>query len=183
MAHPLQSVRGHSGPESYVVRMPLGWMRFWFLLVMPMPAYLVLVAYVWNKSPSTGLTGLIATVYFVACGGVAYWFLAERRKYPDGVVAAVDEAGVYLGGPPRRIPWSQVDELIVGGLLDPESGNWTSFLVAVPRAPGSRASRRRTVVDPRTLGVAQDLPRSVDVAALRAVVRRYARRVTVHEHV
>lgn len=179
MIYTRQRVRDRGGPVAYVVRMQLGWMRFWFLLVIPMPAYVALAAFVWDPSPTNGYVALATLVYMLACSGAAYWFLAERRKYPDGVVAAVDEAGVYLGGPPRRIPWSQVDQLIVGGLPDPVEGNWTPFLVAVPPGQGKRA---QAGVDPRTLGPAQDLPRSVKVAALRAVVRRHASRVTVHEY-
>jgi hypothetical protein len=167
--------------ERYVVCMPIGWMRFWFLGVMPLPAHISLLVFAWHPSRATGLTALFVTLMFVSTGFAAYWFLAERRLYRDAVVAAVDAAGVYLGGPPRRIPWSRVAELVVGWILDPESGDGTHFLMVVSAA--RRLPRAwQAVPAPRTLGTAQDLPRRADLAAVQAVVRRYARHVAVRRY-
>lgn len=170
-----------AGADPYVVRIPLGWMRFWVLGVMPLPGYFSLLVYPWDPSRPTGMTALIAVPFFLLPGIYAYRAFAEWRRYRDAVVAALDAAGVYVGGPPQRIPWSQITQIVVGGFHEPEEGTWTPFLVVVElahRLPTAWAA----VADPRTLRIARELPRNADIRALQAVVRRYARHIAVHRY-
>ena len=51
-------------------------------------------------------------LFFLLAVPVGYWMWKERAAVAGQVLLAVDEEGVYLAGPPRRIPWREVAGLV-----------------------------------------------------------------------
>jgi hypothetical protein len=51
-------------------------------------------------------------LFFLLAVPVGYWMWKERAAVAGQVLLAVDEDGVYLAGPPRRIPWREVAGLV-----------------------------------------------------------------------
>ena len=114
---------------------------------------------------ATGYPSVAEVIYFglffllaVPCG---FWMWKERAAVAGQVLLAVDEGGVYLARPPRRIPWREVAGLVAfrtlgeGDAGDPE---WLSRLVVVRPGgdclPGAVAPR---VSSPDQWGAAVDL--------------------------
>jgi hypothetical protein len=80
---------------------------------------------------ATGHSSVAEVVYFllflllaVPC---ALWMLRDRAAVSDQVLLAVDDAGVYLADPARRIPWPEVAGLVAFRTWqesDGEAGKW-----------------------------------------------------------
>jgi hypothetical protein len=51
-------------------------------------------------------------LFFLLSLPVGYWMWKERAAVAGQVLLAVDEDGVFLASPPRRIPWSEVTGLV-----------------------------------------------------------------------
>jgi hypothetical protein len=157
--------------------------RFWLGSIVFVYAFpgslltLVTIGYL-NGYPSVaeviyfGLFFLLA----VPCG---YWMWKERAAVAGQVLLAVDEGGVYLGGPPRRIPWREVAGLVAfravgeGDSGDPE---WLSRLVVVRPGedclPGAMALR---VSSPDRWGAVVDLHNEkLRLRTLAAAAHAYA---------
>ena len=100
----------------------------------------------------TGVSSVAEVIYFglfmllaVPCG---YWMWKERAEVAGQVLLTVDEGGVYLADPPRRIPWREVAGLVafrVVGVGDDGDSEWLSRLVVVRPGedclPGAAALR------------------------------------------
>src|SRR5262245_10214958 len=81
----------------------------------------------------TGVTSVAEVIYFglflllaAPCG---YWMWKERAAVAGQVMLAVDEGGVYLAGPPRRIPWREVAGLVAFRIVgdgDDGDSQWLS---------------------------------------------------------
>jgi hypothetical protein len=135
-----------------------------------------------------GYPSVAEVIYFglffllaVPCG---YWMWQERAAVAGQVLLAVDEGGVYLAGPPRRIPWREVAGLVAfravgdGDDGDPE---WRSRLVVVRPGqdclPGAVALR---VSSPDRWGAVVDLHgEKLRLGKLAAAVHAYAPGVPV----
>ena len=89
----------------------------------------------------TGYPSVAEVIYFglffllaVPCG---FWMWKERAAVAGRVLLAVDEGGVYLAGPPRRIPWRETAGLVAfRSWQDGDDGAQMAV------APGGRAPRR-----------------------------------------
>ena len=88
---------------------------------------------------ATGYPSVAEVIYFglffllaAPCG---FWMWKERAAVAGQVLLAVDEGGVYLAGPPRRIPWREVAGLVAFQSWqdgdDGDGGKWLSRLVVV----------------------------------------------------
>ena len=99
-----------------------------------------------------GYPSVAEVIYFglffllaVPCG---FWMWKERAAVAGQVLLTVDEGGVYLADPPRRIPWPEVAGLVafrVVGEGDDGDPEWLSRLVVVRPGedclPGAAALR------------------------------------------
>jgi hypothetical protein len=77
---------------------------------------------------------LVVTLVLVAGAIWVVWTDEGRAAVPDRVLLAVDDAGVYLADPPRRIPWPQVGGLVAfRGWREGDDGGdmWSPRLVVV----------------------------------------------------
>jgi hypothetical protein len=176
---------GYLATAGYVLRRRE---RFWLGSIIFVYAFpgslltLVTIGYL-NGYPSVaeviyfGLFFLLA----VPCG---YWMWQERAAVAGQVLLAVDEGGVYLAGPPRRIPWREVAGLVAfravgdGDDGDPE---WRLRLVVVRPGqdclPGAVALR---VSSPDRWGAVVDLhDEKLRLGKLAAAVHAYAPGVPV----
>jgi hypothetical protein len=130
-----------------------------------------------------GYPSVAEVIYFglffllaVPCG---FWMWKERAAVAGQVLLAVDEGGVHLADPSRRIPWGEVAGLVAfravgnGGDGDPE---WLSRLVVVRPGgdclPGAVALR---VSSPDQWGAVVDLHNEkLGLGKLAAAVHAYA---------
>lgn len=64
--------------------MPVGWMRFWFIGVLPLPAYLALPAFAWHPSRTLGVTARVTTPVFVsgkrATSPTSWWWCPRLAR-------------------------------------------------------------------------------------------------------
>jgi len=106
--------------------------------------------------------------------------LKERAAVLDQVLMAVDEGGIYLADPPRRIPWREAAGLVAFRSWqdgdDGDGGKWLSRLVVVRPGqdclPGAVALR---VSSPDRWGLVVDLhDEKLRVGELATAVRTYA---------
>jgi hypothetical protein len=143
----------------------------------PSPGYVLLLSAFRagpDGRPEAFWMGLIVAGILLPLGAGIYREWAQRERYPDGVVAVVCEAGVHLGWPATRIPWTRVRELVVCRLLD-HSGETPAliwFLVVIEHGPPPGAKQDR---DPRTWGHSRDLPGRVNIKAITAAVAHHGR--------
>jgi hypothetical protein len=139
--------------------------RFWLgsiIFVYALPGSLltlVTIGYV------TGYPSVAEVIYFglffllaVPCG-IDMW--KDRAAVAGQVLLAVDEGGVYLAGPPRRIPWGEVAGLVAFHIVaEDDAGDlvWRPRLVVVRPGedclPGAVAPR---VSSPDQWGAVVDL--------------------------
>jgi hypothetical protein len=130
-----------------------------------------------------GYPSVAEVIYFglffllaVPCG---FWMWKERAAVAGQVLLAVDEDGVYLADPPRRIPWSEVAGLVafrVEGKDDAGDPAWRPRLAVVRPGedclPGAVALR---VSSPDRWGAVVDLHNEkLRLRKLAAAVRAYA---------
>jgi hypothetical protein len=171
---------GYLATAGYVLRRRE---RFWLGAIIFVCAFpgslltLVTIGYL-NGYPSVaeviyfGLFFLLA----VPCG---YWMWKERAAVAGRVLLAVDEDGVYLAGPSRRIPWREVAGLVAFRIVaEDDAGDlvWRPRLVVVrPGAdclPGAVALR---VSSPDRWGAVVDLHNEkLRLRKLAAAVHAYA---------
>ena len=99
-------------------------------------------------------------LFFLLAVPVGFWMWQERAAVAGQVLLTVDEGGIYLAGPPRRIPWHEVAGLVAFRVVaEDDAGDlvWRPRLVVVrPGADclpgavalrGSSADRWGAVVD------------------------------------
>jgi hypothetical protein len=135
-----------------------------------------------------GYPSVAEVIYFglffllaVPCG---YWMWKERAAVAGRVLLAVDEDGVYLAGPPRRIPWREVAGLVAfraEGEDDSGDPAWRPRLVVVRPGedclPGAVALR---VSSPDQWGAVVDLHNEkLRLRKLATAVHAYAPGVPV----
>jgi hypothetical protein len=90
--------------------------RFWLGSIIFVYAFpgslltLVTVGYL-NGYPSVAEV-IYFGLFFLLAVPVGYWMWKERAAVAGQVLLAVDEEGIYLAGPPRRIPWREVAGLV-----------------------------------------------------------------------
>ena len=130
-----------------------------------------------------GYPSVAEVIYFglffllaVPCG---FWMWKERAAVAGRVLLAVDEGGVYLADPPRRIPWNEVAGLVafrVEGEDDAGDPAWRPRLAVVRPGedclPGAVAPR---VSSPDQWGAVVDLHNEkLRLRKLAAAVHAYA---------
>ena len=126
---------GYLATAGYVLRRRE---RFWLgtiIFVYALPGSLLTLVTVGYLH---GYPSVAEVIYFglffllaVPCG---YWMWKERAAVAGQVLLAVDKEGIYLSGPPRRIPWGEVAGLVafrVEGKDDAGDPAWLSRLVVV----------------------------------------------------
>jgi hypothetical protein len=170
-----------SGVTRYALRRPqrglLGATIFVFAFPVP---FLTLSTLGWV----TGYSSVAEVIYFglffllaVACG---ISMLRERAAVKNQVLLAVDEGGVYLAGPPRRVPWREAAGLVAFRTWqdgeDGDAGKWLARLVVVRPGedclPGAVARRRSS---PDQWGAVVELhDEKVRLGELAAAVHTYA---------
>jgi hypothetical protein len=123
-------------------------------------------------------------LFFLLAVPVGYWMWKERAAVAGQVLLAVDEDGVYLAGPPRRIPWREVAGLVAfraEGEDDSGDPAWRPRLVVVLPGeaclPGAVALR---VSSPDQWGAVVDLHNEkLRLRKLATAVHAYAPGVPV----
>ena len=139
--------------------------RFWLgsiIFVYALPGSLLTLVTI---GYATGYPSVAEVIYFglffllaVPCG-IDMW--KDRAAVAGQVLLAVDEGGVYLAGPPRRIPWGEVAGLVAFHIVaEDDAGDlvWRPRLVVVRPGedclPGAVAPR---VSSPDQWGAVVDL--------------------------
>jgi hypothetical protein len=124
----------YPGPTRYVLRRRE---RFGFWTAIFLFALSVALLTVATVSVATGYTSVAGVWDFlvfgllIGAGGIVV--LRDRAAVVGQVLMVVGDAGIYLAGPPRHIPWAEVAGLVAfrtfqeGG--DGDSGEWLSRLV------------------------------------------------------
>jgi hypothetical protein len=118
-------------------------------------------------------------LFFLLALPCGYWMWQERAAVAGRVLLAIDEDGLYLTGPPRRIPWHEVAGLVAFRMVgEDDAGDlvWRPRLVVVrPGAdclPGAVALR---VSSPDQWGAVVDLHNEkLRLGKLAAAVHAYA---------
>jgi hypothetical protein len=153
---------GHPGTTGYVLRRRE---HFWLgsiIFVFAFPGSLLTLVTIGYLH---GYPSVAEVIYFglffllaVPCG-IDMW--KDRAAVAGQVLLAVDEGGVYLAGPPRRIPWGEVAGLVAFHIVaEDDAGDlvWRPRLVVVRPGedclPGAVAPR---VSSPDQWGAVVDL--------------------------
>jgi hypothetical protein len=171
---------GYLATAGYVLRRRE---RFWLGVIIFVYAFpgslltLVTIGYL------HGYPSVAEVIYFglffllaVPCG-IDMW--KDRAAVAGQVLLAVDEGGVYLAGPPRRIPWGEVAGLVAFRIVaEDDAGDlvWRPRLVVVRPGedclPGAVAPR---VSSPDQWGAVVDLHNEkLRLRQLAAAVHAYA---------
>jgi hypothetical protein len=151
------------------------------IFLFTLPATLLTLATV---GYATGYSSVAEVIYFglflllaVPC---CISMLKERAAVAGQVLMAVDEGGIYLADPPRRIPWREAAGLVAFRSWqdgdDGDGGKWLSRLVVVRPGqdclPGAVALR---VSSPDRWGPVVDLhDEKLRLGELATAVRTYA---------
>jgi hypothetical protein len=170
-----------AGDGSYVVRLPRVPFYFWVVgaIMVTGPGSLVALAAGAGPDPLKAVLLLggfsLLLLSPLAC---LFWIRDQGRARMAGrVVLAVDDAGIYLNGPPRRIGWPRVAEVVL--FSQPhgdEAGNWDHRVVVLERGPDGSFPQplARRPLDPSGWGQV--------VALCDARLRLADLATAVHEH-
>ena len=170
-----------SGVTRYVLRRPQRGLLGATIFVFAFPATMLALTYLGWATGHTGVGDVIYFLLFLLIAiPVGISMLKERAAVRDHVLLAVDEGGVYLAGPPRRIPWREVAGLVAFRTWqdgeDGDGGKWLARLAVVRPGedclPGAVAWRQP---GPDQWGAVADLhDEKVRLGALAAAVHTYA---------
>jgi len=126
----------YPGPTRYVLRRRERsslWAIF-FMVAFPVP-FLTMAVYGWVIRYSSVVEVIYFGLFFLGmiwCGRDTW---KDRAAVAGQVLLAVGDAGVYLGDPPRLIPWAEVAGLVMFRTLpedhDGDSAEWLSRLAVV----------------------------------------------------
>jgi hypothetical protein len=171
---------GYLATAGYVLRRRE---RFWLGAIIFVYAFpgslltLVTIGYL-NGYPSVAEVIYFGLFFLLAlpCG---YWMWKERAAVAGRVLLAMDKDGVYLAGPPRRIPWREVAGLVAFRMVgEDDAGDSVRrprLVVVRPGAdclPGAVALR---VSSPDQWGAVVDLHNEkLRLRKLAAAVHAYA---------
>lgn len=170
-----------AGDGSYAVRLPRVPFYFWVVgaIMVTGPGSLVALAAGGGPDPLKAVLLLggfsLLLLSPLAC---LFWIRDQGRARMAGrVVLAVDDAGIYLNGPPRRIGWPRVAEVVL--FSQPhgdEAGNWDHRVVVLERGPDGSFPQplARRPLDPSGWGQV--------VALCDARLRLADLATAVHEH-
>jgi hypothetical protein len=172
---------GPSGVTRYVLRRPQRGLLGATIFVFVFPASLLTLTYLGWATGHTGVGDVIYFLLFLLIAiPVGLGMLKERAAVKDQILLAVDEGGVYLAGPPRRIPWREAAGLVAFRAWqdgeDGDGGKWLARLVVVRPGedclPGAMARRRSS---PDQWGAVVELhDEKVRIGELAAAVHTYA---------
>lgn len=177
------------GNGSYMVRLPRVPFYFWVVgsVMVVGPGSLVALAAGSGPDPLKAVLLLggfsLLLLSPLAC---LFWLRDhDRARITGRVVLAVDDDGIYLNGPGRRIGWPEVAEVVLFSKLPPhggEDGAWDHRVVVLKRKPdgGLPQPIARRPLDPSGWGEVVALCDSrLRLADLAAAVHAYAPNVPV----
>jgi hypothetical protein len=126
----------YPGSARYVLRRR-GRSSLWgivFMIAFPVP-FLTMAIYGWVIRYSSVVEVIYFGLFFLGMGWCARDNWKERAAVAGQVLLAVGDAGLYLAGPPRQIPWAEVAGLVAFRTRqeddDGDSGKRLSRLVVV----------------------------------------------------
>ena len=125
----------YPGPTRYVLRRRERsslWAIF-FMVAFPVP-FLTMAVYGWVIRYSSVVEVIYFGLFFLGMIWCGHDNWNDRAAVAGQVLLVVGDAGVYLAGPPRYIPWSEVAGLVAFRTWqddDGDSGKWLSRLVVV----------------------------------------------------
>jgi hypothetical protein len=125
----------YPGPIRYVLRRrERSWLwSIIFMIAFPVP-FLTMAIYGWVIRYSSVVEVITFGVFFLGMVWCARDNWKERAAVAGQVLLVVGDAGVYLAGPPRYIPWAEVAGLVTFRTLqedDGDSAEWLSRLAVV----------------------------------------------------
>jgi len=176
-----------AGTGCYVVRLPRVPFYFWVVGAIMVTGPGLLVALVAVSAPDPLKAVLLLggfSLLLMSPLACLFWIRDQDRGRITGrVVLAVDDAGIYLNGLPRRIGWPQVAEVV---LFSTKHGNvdgaWDHRVVVLERGPdgGFPEPVIRRPLDPSDWGrVVALCDARLRLADLAAAVHEHAPNVPV----
>jgi hypothetical protein len=169
-----------SGVTGYVLRRRERGLLGATILVFVFPVTMLTLT---SSSWATGNSGVGDMFYFLFILLIAIptgiSMLKERAAVKDQVLLAVDEGGVYLADPPRRIPWAEAAGLVAFSTWDDDAGDtgkWLARLVVVrPGEDCLPGAAERRLSGPDQWGAVVGLhDEKLKLGGLTAAVHAYA---------